>query len=59
MRHENPSTSTTNEIETSTTMTNENSSEIDRSLNEYQKYLWEKHGKTMPNNWIDPFEIYD
>ncbi|CAF3598698.1 unnamed protein product [Rotaria socialis] len=33
--------------------------EIDSHIIGFQKYQWAKYGRTMPTNWIDPFETYD
>ncbi|CAF1938870.1 unnamed protein product [Rotaria magnacalcarata] len=33
--------------------------EIDNHMNGFQKHQWAKYGRTMPTNWIDPFETYD
>ena len=33
--------------------------EIDESLNTFQKKQWTKYGRSMPENWVDPFEVYD
>ena len=33
--------------------------EMDESINAFQKKQWTKYGRRMPENWIDPFEIFD
>jgi hypothetical protein len=33
--------------------------EINNHINQFQKRQWVKHGRTMPTNWNDPFEMYD
>lgn len=38
---------------------NDDSSEIDKYINEFQKRQWNNFNRNMPTNWVDPFEVYD